>query len=117
MKVKKDKVCIEQVRKGKLLVEDLPEAEKCIIRCVQQECYENEMILKEDRVKSVRKSSSIRNFNPIFKCDLLCVGGRLRHMPDEFEALKNFAILPKRHHVIDIIICHYHLPSEWTFWH
>ena len=36
MKVKKDQVCIEQVRRGKLLVEDLQEAEERIIRCVQQ---------------------------------------------------------------------------------
>ena len=33
-------------------------------------------------------------------------------MPDEFEALKNPVILPNKHHVVDIIICHYHLQSE-----
>ena len=32
-------------------------------------------------------------------------------MPDEFEALKNPVLLPKRHHIVDIIICHYHLQS------
>ena len=110
-KAKKDQVCIEQVRRGKLLVEDLKEAEECIIRCVQQECYENEMMLTEGRVKSVRKSSSLQNLNPILNCNMLCVGGRLKHMPNEFEALKNPVILPKRHHVIDIIIRHYHLQS------
>ena len=111
MKAKKDQVCTEQVRRGKLLVEDLQEEEECIIRCVQQECYENEMILTEDRVKSVRKTNPLRNLNLILKCDLLCVGGRLKHMPDESEALKNPVILPKRHHVVDNIIRHYHLQS------
>ena len=84
MKAEKDQVCIEQVRRGKLLVEDVKEAEECIIRCVQQECYENEMILTEDRVKSVRKSSSLQYLNPILNCNMLCVGGRLKHMPKEF---------------------------------
>ena len=110
MMAEKDQVCIEQVRRGKLLVEDLQEAEECIIRCVQQECYENEMILTEDRVKSVRKSSPLQKLNPILKCDLLCVGGHLKHMPHESEALKNPVILPKRH-VVDIIISHYHMQS------
>ena len=32
-------------------------------------------------------------------------------MPNEFEALKNPVILPKRHHVVDTIIRHYHLQS------
>ena len=32
-------------------------------------------------------------------------------MPDETEALKNPVILTKRHHVVDIIIHHYHLQS------
>ena len=59
MKAKTDQACIEQVRRGKLLVEDLQEAEKCIIRCASQESYKNKMILTEDRVKSVRKSSPL----------------------------------------------------------
>ena len=111
MMAKKDQVCIKQIRRGKFLVEDLQEAEECIIRCMQQECHENEMILTENRVKSVRKSSPLRNLNPVLKCDLLCVGGHLKHMPDEFEALNNPVILLKRHHIVDIIIRHYHLQS------
>ena len=59
MKAKRDQVCTEQVRRVKLPVEDLKEAEECIIRCAQKECYENEMTLTEGRVKSVRKSSSL----------------------------------------------------------
>ena len=59
MKAKKGQVSIEQVRRRKILVEDLQKAEECIIRCVKQECYKNEMILTEDRVKSVRKSSPL----------------------------------------------------------
>ena len=71
LKAKKDQACIEQARRGKLLVEDLQETEECIIRCVQQKCYENEMILTEDRVKSLRKSSPLRNLDPILNYDLL----------------------------------------------
>ncbi len=111
MKAKKDEASIEKGRTGKLLVEDLREAEDCIIRCVQQECYENEMMLAKDGVTPVGKSSCLRSLNPILKHDLLCVGGRLKHMPDQFEALKNPVILPKRHHIVDILIRHYHLQS------
>ena len=57
--------------------------------------------------KSVNKSSSIRNLDPFMGDGLLRVGGRLRHA--SFEALaRNPIVLPKKAHVVDLLVRHYH---------
>jgi len=57
--------------------------------------------------KLVNKSSSIRSLDPFIKDDLLRVGGRLRHSSIEAEA-RNPIILPKKAHVVDLLVRHYH---------
>ena len=47
---------------------------------------------------------------PALRDGLLCVGGRLRHSPIEQER-RHPVILPKKHHVVDLIVRHYHLLS------
>ena len=58
----------------------------------------------------VKKSSSILKLDPELRGGLLCVGGRLRQAPIE-EKQRHPVILPKKHHVVDLIIRHYHLLS------
>ena len=56
----------------------------------------------------MKKSSSIVKFDPTLLEGILCVGERLQKSPIE---AKHPAILPKNHHVSDLIIRHYHLVS------
>ena len=75
---------------------------------------ESEVELKKSvrasRARSVKKSSSIAKLDPELRDGLLCVGGRLRHAPIEQER-RHPVILPKKHHVVDLIVRHYHLLS------
>ncbi|KAL9986303.1 hypothetical protein ACROYT_G000434 [Oculina patagonica] len=66
--------------------------------------------VQTDRRRSVKKSSSIVKLDPELRDGLLCVGGRLRRAPIEEEQWHP-VILPKKHHVVDLIIRHYHLLS------
>ena len=57
--------------------------------------------------KSVNKSRSIRTLDPFMGDGLLRVGGCLRHACIEGEA-RNPIILPKKAHVFDLLVRHYH---------
>ena len=60
--------------------------------------------------RSVKNSSSIAKLDPVLRDGLLSVGGRLRRAPIEQEQ-RHPVILPKKHHVVDLIVRHYHLLS------
>ena len=97
------------VRTGHLTVEEVHQAEKCIIWHVQKEVYEEEI----NRMKSsdvVSKSSSLRRLDPAIIGELICVGGRLKHAALSGEA-KHPIVLPKKHHIVDLIVRHYHHKS------
>ena len=82
-------------------------AEETMVYCVQSETYAKEMKeLKKN--KFVSRSSPLRRLDPFLKGDLICVGGRIKHMFSSSEESKHPAILPKKHHVVDLIIRHYH---------
>ena len=99
-------------------------AEIEILKCVQRQSFREELSclqnketddkraksVQTDRRRPVKKSSSIVKLDPELRDGLLCVGGRLRHAPIE-EEQRHPVILPKKHHVVDLIIRHYHLLS------
>lgn len=105
-------------------VEEMHSAEIEVLKYVQRQCFREELVClqgKESKVElkksvrarrtgSVKKSSSIAKLDPELRDDLLCVGGRLRHAPIEQEQ-RHPVILPKKHHVVDLIVRHYHLLS------
>ncbi|XP_064641321.1 uncharacterized protein LOC135496115 [Lineus longissimus] len=81
-----------------LTVSELREAEREVLKFVQREAF--------DDVQS--KRSKLRKLNPILNANgVLRVGGRLRNsnLPDQ---TKHQDILPKKHHVVDLIVRHYH---------
>jgi len=59
-------------------------------------------------IKRVKKSSHICKLDPVLWRGLICVRGRLQRSPIS-EYAKHPVILPKQHHVSDLIIRHYHL--------
>ena len=105
-------------------VEEMHSAEIEILKCVQRQSFREELSclqnketddkrtksVQTDRRRPVKKSSSIVKLDPELRDGLLCVGGRLRHAPIK-EEQKHPVILPKKHHVVDLIIRHYHLLS------
>lgn len=58
--------------------------------------------------KSVKRSSHICQLDPVLLRGVIFAGSCLQHSPISEDA-KHPAILPKQHHVSDLIICHYHL--------
>ena len=100
-----------------LKVHELEEAEREIIKVVQGRCFHDELLslqgtvaetANSSKVKSVKKSSHICQLDPVLLRGVICVGGRLQRSPISEDA-KHPAILPKQHHVSDLIIRHYHL--------
>ena len=91
-----------------ITVSDIKEAEDAIIQCVQRECFAEEFQSLQSSEGAVKKSSSLRRLDPVIMNGILCVGGRLKHAPHEYEHMKHPVILPKRHHVSNLIIQHFH---------
>ena len=100
-----------------LKVHELEEAEGEIIKAVQGRCFNDQLlslqstaskITNPQKIKNVKKSSHICKLDPILSRGLICVGGRLQRSPISEDA-KHPVILPKQHHVSDLIIRHYHL--------
>ncbi len=96
-----------------ITVTELREAEKEIVKHVQEEAFPEEICVlkknesKESNRKSVKKSSSIYQLDPTVHNGLLRVGGRLRRAQISEEA-KHPSILPKAHHVVTLLVNHYH---------
>lgn len=103
-------------------LEELEEAERCIIRCTQAHIFEKEIRAinviidsgenderKQDKRKKteIKRSSSIYKLNPFLSKGILHVGGRLAKA-ELAEATKNPMILPRRNHVTTLIIRHVH---------
>ena len=100
--------------KGRVTVDEMKIAEQEVLRVVQKKAFPKEVkqlteasLSGSAMTKSVNKSSSIRNLDPFMEDDLLRVGGRLRHASIEAEA-RNPIILPKKAHVVDHLVRHYH---------
>ena len=106
-------------------LEEMKSSEKEILKFVQKGSFKEEMscllskkgkdkITIEENIKRsphlVRKSSPIYKIHPVQVDELLCVGGRLRHALILEEA-KHPVLLPKKHHVVELIVRHYHLIS------
>ncbi|XP_028411636.1 uncharacterized protein LOC114534738 [Dendronephthya gigantea] len=97
-------------------VSEMVNAEKEIIRHVQQECFSeerecleriNQSSDKDRKNVTVKKSSRVFQLDPVLKNGLVRVGGRLRRAPINDNA-KHPIILPKDHHVIGLLVNHYH---------
>ena len=86
-----------------LSVEEMDLAEKEILKNVQRESFPEEVL----NPSLIKKSSTIVKLDAKMIDGLLRVGGRLRHAPIESET-KYPIILPKQHHVTELLIREYH---------
>lgn len=68
----------------------------------------NQDIGKEEKRKT-KESSLLYKLNPFLDNDgLMRIGGRLNHSSAPYQ-MKHPVILPKKAHVTNLIICHYHV--------
>ena len=110
--------CLESMSKIKSIsTEEMSEAEHEIVKYVQTKSYKKEIDslhqCKQQPSKkgTTTKNSSINKLDPILDDDgLLRVGGRLQRSQLNHDA-KHPIILPKKNHVSNLIISHYHLVS------
>jgi len=89
-----------------LSVEELQKAEEAIVAVAQQEAFAEEITALE-RHKEISHNSVILNLDPILTNGILRVGGRLHNALIPEDA-KHQMILPKSHHISDLIIAHTH---------
>ncbi|XP_043461940.1 uncharacterized protein LOC122498322 [Leptopilina heterotoma] len=96
--------------KGPLLVTELKNAEKTILKLMQREAFNDEInSLKQQ--KEINKKSKILALNPFLDQEgILRVGGRLKNAIIPFSE-QHPILLPKSHHITNIIICEEHLRS------
>ena len=105
-----------------LTVDELQQAERLILRLVQEEAFTEEIqalnrpdSLPDDNKhgtgKSVSKSSPLYMLDPVIDENrLLRIGGRIKHASAPNE-IKHPILLPRRDHVTDLVIEHYHVHS------
>jgi hypothetical protein len=94
-----------------LTVEELKTAEEAIVKYVQQQHFSDEVKTLLSASRNIKKSSSLyRLEQTILRSGLLVVGGRLKKSSLNDDA-KHPAILPKRHHIVKLIVNHFHAAS------
>jgi len=103
-------------------VSEVNEAEREIVKIVQEQNFREELlalsrvnrVCEETEKKAtknlINKSSSIYKHDPVLENGLIRVGGRLHQAPIESDA-KHPVILPRKHHIIRLIINYYHRAS------
>ena len=88
---------------GPLTSEELNQSNEVIVRCVQNESFPEDV--KE--VKLNKESGKLGNLRPVLVNGELRVGGRLQKAVVLSWDKKHPMILPKRHHVSQLIVRHY----------
>ena len=97
------------VPKGYLTVEEIKHATHVIIRNVQRDMFPEELkCLANDQYP---KSSKLAKLCPYMEGGLMRVGGRISSSTKLPRDAKHQIILPKRHHVTDLIVRACHLSS------
>ena len=92
---------------GPLTLEKLNKSTEVIVRCVQNESFPEDV--KEVKPnKEVKKSSKLGNLRPVLVDGVLRVGGRLQKALVLSWDEKHPMILPKHHHVSQLIVRLYH---------
>lgn len=107
MRVKTALLKKDNVKFSKFLtVKELDEAEKAVLKIVQEEYFSNEKTALSNGER-IKKSSPLCKLHPILNEGILRVGGRLSEFTLSFDS-KHPVILPGKHNVTQLIIkeCH-----------
>ena len=92
---------------GPLILEELNQSTEVIVLSVQNESFPEDV--REVKLnKEVKKSNKLGNLRPVLVDGVLRVGGRLQKAVAISRDEKHPVVLPKRHHVSQLIVRHYH---------
>ena len=94
---------------------ELKKDEQAILKSVQDDVFKTEMksLMSTKRMKTPGKQSDLHRLDPLINEDgLLRVGGRLRRGSFSTE-VTHPVILPKRGHVTDLIVAHFHEKTHY----
>ena len=91
----------QRIIKAELSVEEILAAERAVLTAVQQETFTDHF------TRSSSSRSPLHKLCPMLVDGILQTGGRLGNAEISEEA-RRLIILPKKHHVTDIIIRKYH---------
>ena len=103
------------LRLGSLRVDELQAAERAVIAVVQRTHFAKELRALRSGEHPLARDSCLRRLSPILVNGMIRVGGRLNAWNYPFE-LKHPVILPKRHHVVRLLINHYHELEAHAGW-
>ena len=92
---------------GSLTLEELNQATHVIVCSVQNERF-TEDVKELKKNKEVKRSSKLANLRPLLLRGTLRVGGRLQEAAALSCDEKHPMILPKGHHVSQLLVPHYH---------
>ena len=93
-------------------VDEMKQAELAIIAYVQRQTLQNEIYAALKTDKSKNRDTSLLKLKPFVSADgILRVGGRLNNANFHEDQLHP-AILPKEHHIVDLIIRWFHETSQ-----
>lgn len=91
-----------------LSVADSNEAERAVLIAIQLQVFSSEIGVLSEGSDIVKRDSYIRNLDPILDDSLLRVEGSLHESNMPMEN-KHPVILPKNHHLSDLILRHIHM--------
>ena len=110
-----ERPCVKQSDVTPLSLPEINNAEIVIIKHVQGKCFKEELDcletcqLQSNNTRNIlKKKSNIYKLDPFLSEGLIRVGGRLRRAPITSDAQCPI-ILPKKHHLTDLVIQHYHV--------
>ena len=92
---------------GPLTLQELSQSTQAIVRIVQNECFPQD-VKEVSQNKEVKISSRLGSLRPVLEDGVLRVGGRLQKAVVLSWDEKHPMILPKHHHVSQLIVRHYH---------
>jgi len=93
-----------------LTVDELKQSEVELLKLVQQQACTDGSSGRDGLKVSVKKTSSLYRLEPVMSpAGLLVVGGRLNSdWSSPSDLSKHPLILPKSHHIVEVIVKHYH---------
>ena len=101
------------LKTGLITTSEMARAETDILKYVQRQEYAKEircLSQSNGNTAFVSRSSSLVKLSPFMEDGLVKVGGRLEHLSIQYES-KHQVILPKKCHVTDLIIRHFHITN------
>ncbi len=89
-----------------ITLEEIKGASTAIVRMVQRQHFQDEILALESG-KKIKPDSRLITLSPILCDGVICVGGRLRHAPLTSENIHPM-IVPHQHHIATLIIRFFH---------